>query len=660
MATMTMNGYANGHSNGHASHNKPGEKVDDGHIPLGNPSVATYDRSSVSTSGQGTLATLEPPADAVHITPSIAFDDDPDWVPDPSDPHCLKHAQFGHCDNEAYRYESRYQPLEDLSDALSANLKKGASHAAGTRKSAHHLQAGGSEPLEEPSYMIYFQTYFSYLILIVIGHMRDFVGKRTHKSSYKHLMAYNGYAALNSDFDSFYTRRLKTRLDDCFSRPVTGVPGRTITCLDRTSDDHFNSFSFTGTTTQALNISSYNYLGFAQSRGACADAAEACIKTYGIASGGPRLEAGTSDLHLDAERLVARFLGTESAMIVSMGFATNSTTLPAICSKGCLIISDELNHSSIRFGSRLSGAMVRQYKHNDMDDLEELLRECISQGQPKTHRPWRKILLIVEGLYSMEGTLVNLPAIVNLKRKYKFFLYVDEAHSIGALGPRGRGVCDYFDVDPGEIDILMGTFTKSFGAAGGYISGSKELVDSIRQICHSQLYTEAISPPVVMQIVTSMASIMGPEAIDVLPHLAKTLPPHLADGSEGRERLRRIAFNARYLSAALRKLGFIIYGHRDSPIVPLLIFSPGKLRWFSKLMLHRWGIVVVVVAYPATPLVSGRARFCVSAAHTKDDLDTVIRACDDVGTIIGLKLGGGKRWTVEQIINAPVQELLAD
>jgi serine palmitoyltransferase len=208
-------------------------------------------------------------------------------------------------------------------------------------------------------------------------------------------------------------------MEDCFSRPVTGVAGRTVTCIDRVSDDYNITFRFTGTTTQALNISSYNYLGFAQSRGGCADAVEEVINAYGIGAGGSRADVGTLDLHGQAEKLVARFLGTEDAMIISMGFATNSTSLPALVGKGCLIISDELNHSSIRFGSRLSGAMVRMYKHNDMVHLEKLLREVISQGQPRTHRPWKKILLVVEGLFSMEGTLVNLPAIMTLKLKYK-------------------------------------------------------------------------------------------------------------------------------------------------------------------------------------------------------------------------------------------------
>lgn len=224
---------------------------------------------------------------------------------------------------------------------------------------------------------------------------------------------------MNSDFDSFYTRRLKLRLDDCFSRPVTGVPGRTIVLLDRTTNDFNQTFKFTGTHTRALNISSYNYLGFAQARGGCADAVEDGIKRYGINAGGTRLEGGTLDLHVQTEALVAQFLGQEDALVTSMGFATNSTTLPALVGKGCLVISDEFNHASIRFGVRLSGATVRMFKHNDMRDLEGLLREVISQGQPRTHRPWKKILLVVEGLYSMEGTMVNLPEIMELKKRYK-------------------------------------------------------------------------------------------------------------------------------------------------------------------------------------------------------------------------------------------------
>ena len=146
---------------------------------------------------------------------------------------------------------------------------------------------------------------------------------------------------------------------------------------------------------------------------------EESLRQYGVSAGGARLEGGTSDLHLQSEALVAKFIGTEDALISSMGFATNSTFIPALVGKGCLVISDELNHSSIRIGVRFSGADVRTFRHNDMKSLESLLRDVISQGQPKTHRQWKKIMIIVEGLYSMEGTLVDLPAIMELKKKYK-------------------------------------------------------------------------------------------------------------------------------------------------------------------------------------------------------------------------------------------------
>jgi len=213
-------------------------------------------------------------------------------------------------------------------------------------------------------------------------------------------------------------------MDECFSQPVTGVAGRTIMLLDRISPDYNHTQLFTGTRTRALNISSYNYIGFAQARGGCADAVEESIKRYGISSLSSRLEGGTTDLHTIGEAVVAKFVGMEDALICSMGFATNSTTIPALVGKGCLVISDELNHASIRFGTRISGASVRMFRHNSMKSLEALLKEVISQGQPKTHRPWKKILVIVEGLYSMEGTLVNLPGILELKKKYKvcFFL----------------------------------------------------------------------------------------------------------------------------------------------------------------------------------------------------------------------------------------------
>jgi serine palmitoyltransferase len=193
------------------------------------------------------------------------------------------------------------------------------------------------------------------------------------------------------------------------------------------------------------------------------------------------------------EREIAKFIGKPDAMVFSMGFSTNATAFPALLSKCCLVISDELDHASIRIGARLSGATIRSHKHNDMQDLERLLREAISRGQPnaRQYRPWKKVLVVAEGLFSMEGTIADLPGLVRFKKKYKYYLFIDEAHSIGALGPRGRGVCDYFNVDPSEVDILMGTLTKSFGANGGYVAADKHIIDKLRATNAAMIYGES-------------------------------------------------------------------------------------------------------------------------------------------------------------------------
>jgi serine palmitoyltransferase len=548
--------------------------------------------------------------------------------------------------------EGTPQPLTLFAPPSPAEAKRIAkAHAAfGPLGSKQHLYSSRftgdefPEPiLDEPPYYFLITTYISYLILIIFGHVRDFFGKRFKQDNYKHLRERDGYAPLNSDFDNFYIRRLQLRINDCFRRPVTGVPGRFITLLDRTSDDFNLSFKLTGTTTETLNMSSYNYLGFAQSEGECADAVEQSIRKNGVSFCSPRGDVGTSELHLQVENQIAEFVGKEAATIYSMGFVTNATIFSALVGKGCLLISDQLNHSSIRFGARLSGAVIDMFKHNDMADLERLLRERISQGQPRTHRPWRKILIVVEGLYSMEGTMVNLPGLVALKKKYKFALYVDEAHSIGALGPRGRGVCDYFGISPNEVDILMGTFTKSFGANGGYVAGPKAFVDKIRVLNAGMIFGETPTPAVLTQISTSLRIIAG----DLVP-------------GQGEERLQRLAFNSRYLRLGLKRLGFIIYGHDDSPIIPLLLYHPAKIPAFSHEMLKR-KIAVVVVGYPATPLISSRARFCVSAAHTKDDLDRMLAACDQAGDVLQLKfssgVAGGQEAIPDSVCNVEEKEV---
>ncbi|KAI7907104.1 pyridoxal phosphate-dependent transferase [Cokeromyces recurvatus] len=463
-------------------------------------------------------------------------------------------------------------------------------------------------------------TYLNIFTLILFGHLRDFIGKYFKPKEYAHLKMNKGYAPLVSDFDSFYTRRMYMRIRDCWNRPITGVPGRQLNVLERYTPDYNKTFKLTGKVTENLNFSSYNYLGFAQSFGPCADHVEASVKQLGISSYSTRAEVGTTELHRELEQVVARFVGKEDAMVISMGFATNSTTIPALASKGCLIISDELNHSSIIFGVRLSGASVRTFKHNDMNDLRELLREAISQGQPRTHRSWKKIIVIVEGLYSMEGTIVNLPALIELKKEFKFYLYIDEAHSIGALGDVGGGVCNFYGIDPSHVDILMGTFTKSFGSAGGYIAGDKAIIDHLRIHNHAYNYSEPMSVPVAQQVLTSMRIISGEDGTN-----------------EGQRRIQQLANNSLYFATRLRQMGFIVYGDTGSPVIPLLLFQPAKIPCFSRELLKR-GIAVVVVGYPATPIISSRARFCISASHTKNDLDFALQAISEIGDKLSLKM----------------------
>lgn len=467
--------------------------------------------------------------------------------------------------------------------------------------------------LLEPSYFTILLTYLNYLILIVVGNIKDFFGVWFDKQSFDDIIEKNGYAPYYSRLESFYVRRLKRKIDDNFSIPTTGVPGRHITCYDRASTDYNKCLKYTGNVTTCLNLASYNYLGFAQSVGRCTNDSLDALYKYGTSAKGPKTSIASTDLLRSVEKLVAEFVGKDDSVIFSQGFATNCNLFNTFLNSDCLIFSDELNHSSIRTGLRISGATIKIFNHNNMKDLEKKLRKSIVEGQPRSKKPWKKILVCVEGLYSMEGTMCPLPQLIELKSKYKFFLFVDEAHSIGAMGPHGRGVCDYFNIDPQNIDILMGTFTKSFGAAGGYVAASQDIINYLRVNNLSDNYAELIPPAVLQQISTSTRIIMGE-----------------LNGDEGIERIQRIAFNSRYLRAGLRKLGFIAFGMDDSPVIPVLLYVPNKLPAVAR-ALYKRGIAVVIVGYPATSIVSSRIRICVSASLTKSDLDQILSEMDYIG-----------------------------
>merc|ERR1711968_321179 len=194
---------------------------------------------------------------------------------------------------------------------------------------------------------------------------------------------------------------------------------------------------------------------------------------------------------------------------------TNATSFPSLVGPGTLMVSDANNHSSIVNGARASGGRTKVFRHDDAAHLEQVLRNAIITGQPRTHRPWKKIIVIVEGIYSMEGEISSLAAIVDVCKKFKAYVYVDEAHSIGALGPTGRGVAEQQGVDTADIDIFMGTFTKSFGGMGGYIAGSRDLIDYIRQRSAGSMYSNAMSPIICKQILRALQVIMGLDGSDI-------------------------------------------------------------------------------------------------------------------------------------------------
>ncbi|CAH1173695.1 unnamed protein product [Phaedon cochleariae] len=472
------------------------------------------------------------------------------------------------------------------------------------------------ESFEPPRLVTSALTKISFYILMLLGYLSQalFPPKIVKEKNRE------GYMPLFDRFSAFYSRYVYRRVRDCWNYPICSVPGHEVVLKDRITRDNGWTFEFTGTKTKCLNLASYNYLGFAEATGPCAEAAISAIYKHGISTGSPRRQHGTCDLHDELEKLTAEFLGVEDAITFGMGFATNALNIPTFLSPGCLVLSDEKNHASLIVGIKLPGATVKVFKHNNVSHLEKLLKEAVYHGQPgETHKPWKKIVIFVEGVYSMEGTVCRLPEIIALKKKYKAYLYLDEAHSVGAMGKRGRGVVDYFDCDPRDIDILMGTFTKSFGAAGGYIAGSKEFITFLRRHSYASRHAWAMSPPVAAQIISVLNILMGRDGTD-----------------EGQKRIERLARNTRYFRMRLEQMGVIIHGNEDSPVVPILVYLYSKIAAMVRTLIKE-KIATVGVGYPATPLTQGRIRICLSAGHTKEQLDYALEVIEKVADEIGLK-----------------------
>ena len=395
--------------------------------------------------------------------------------------------------------------------------------------------------------------------------------------------------------------------------------------MERTPVDGQKPLDITGNTLRCLNLGSYNYLGFAAQDPYCTPRVETVLDTVGWGPCSARSDNGTVPVHQELEREIAKFLGKEDAITCGMGFATNSAFLPILAQKGTLLVSDALNHASIVAGVRGSGAKVKVFDHNDPQALDAVLRASIAEGQPRTGRPWKKVIVVVEGVYSMEGELAKLKEIVAVKKKYKAYLYLDEAHSIGALGAGGRGVCETLGVDTADVDIMMGTFTKSFGSCGGYIAGDKAMIDYLRAQCPANLYATAMSPPAVEMVLSALHVISG------------------QDGSDrGKNKIAQLRDNANYFRARLLEQGYNVLGDWDSPVMPIMIFNPAKLPAASREMLRR-GVATVVVGFPATPLLTARMRVCISASHSREDLDFALEMFDDLGNVCALRYGDKER-----------------
>lgn len=477
------------------------------------------------------------------------------------------------------------------------------------------------EKIPEIPWFIAFTTYFAYAMLIFLGRMRDLIGWMWGDLGMPSKPP-KTMAPLLFKEENFYTRRLYYRIQQAFNHPVRGPPGARIDVLDRERKPGKVALSLKEpmTSRKCLNLGSYNYLGFADDwESTCGPDVRKALAEWPVGVSSSRMDLGTTKLIVELEQLVAEFLGKEDALVYNMGFATNSTTIPCLAGKGDLLVSDALNHTSIVNGARSSAAHVRVFKHNDVADLEKTLREAIAMGQPRTRRPWNKIIVAVEGIYSMEGVICNLKEITEVCKKHKCYIYLDEAHSIGALGPTGRGVTEHCGVDTKDIAIMMGTFTKSFGGMGGYIAADKATIDYLRISCTGSVYHNSMSPIVCKQIITALRTIMGRQ-----------------NGNLGMNKLNALRDNSNFFRAECEKMGLHTYGTYDSPIIPVLLYNPTKIIAFQEECFKR-GIASVVVGFPATPLVLSRARFCISAAHTKDDLVRAIADIKEIADLLQLK-----------------------
>ena len=459
-----------------------------------------------------------------------------------------------------------------------------------------------------------FFAYLNYIICFITGLVRDTIDKLTGKGRKP---PQKGYVPILQDFADFFTRRYYHRINDCFARVVTSNAGAFFDVkIAAKADNLEQNLYFTGETRKVMNLGSYNYLGFGDPDEFCTPNVKKVLNEYGPSTCSIRVDAGTTEVHKKLEETVAKFMGSEDAIVFGMGWATNATVIPAIMKKGDLIVSDSLNHNSIITGARASGATVKVFRHNDIANLEHVVRKAIVRGQPRTHQPWGKILVIVEGIYSMEGETCKLKEIVRLKDKYKFYIWLDEAHSIGAMGSTGRGVCEHLNVDPKKIDFLMGTFTKSFGGAGGYIAGTKKVINWLRLNSYGNIYADSMPAPVAQQI-TSVINV-------------------LSDKPEGKKRIKQLHENASWFRNQLKERNFHVLGEDGSPVVPIIVPPFSIFAEISRKALDK-NVGLVIVSFPAVDILEGRVRVCINSMHTKEQLQHALDVIEEVSKDMTVK-----------------------
>ena len=346
-----------------------------------------------------------------------------------------------------------------------------------------------------------------------------------------------------------------------------------------------------------INLSSNNYLGLATDERLKQVAKEA-VDTHGVGAGAVRTINGTLDLHVELEKRIASFKGTEAAISYQSGFNCNMAAISAVMNKEDAILSDALNHASIIDGCRLSKAKIIPFNHSDMKDLRQKAKEAVESGQ------YKKIMVITDGVFSMDGDIAKLPEIVEIAEEFDLITYVDDAHGSGVLG-KGAGTVKHFGLQD-KVDLQMGTLSKAIGVIGGYVAGKQNLIDWLKVSSRPFLFSTAVSPA------DAKAST---KAIELL--------------MESTELHDRLWENGRYLKEGLKKLGFDI-GNSETPITPCIIGDEKKAQQFSKRLFEE-GVYAKSIVFPTVPRGTARVRNMPTAAHTKEMLDKALQIYEKIG-----------------------------